>query len=590
MAEFGGHYDFPAKTLESRSGSPLDNPAIPPTTAAVWEWFTDGNATESGERISHQNAIQITTVQQCVTMIATMIGSMTVRMMERTNAGHIEAIDTNLWYLLAVRPNPYQTAKTYIEQLAGCIAYCGNGYSQIERNDYGQPVALWPINPLKTDIVKVDRKMQELWPELRLQVGELVFKTSDGEPDGQFRLVPYADMIHVPMWALSGVKGMSPVMAARQALGLAAAAEKFGARHFGNSTSVPAVLTNKGPAPTPKVQQEIKESWQRQQGGHKQGSTAFLWGGDWSYQKIGLTPEEAQFLSTRGYQRADIAALWHISPHLVGDTSRLSGTNSEQLMLQFLTITLNPYLGKIQDEFAFKLCPSSGRKANKYFFEFDTDELLRTDIKSQMDSYVLGRQGGWWTVNNILRKLGENPGGPECDVRIVPVNYQNAECLLHTESIQDQPVSYKTEPDPDASPTPDERNMLGKYTRSYISIYSDAFRRYSARSKRDYDAVNALFRPVLRSIADMALGSKEAFPPLQGDAIDSVITDSLKAMSKRSAKWPAEIPADEMATYANAEFLRAVRSIHISVSREIAAAAAVKQLEAPEESEDAETD
>lgn len=551
---------------ETRSGSPLDDPAVPPTTTAVWEWIvSEGHATESGERVTHHNAIQISTVYQCVTLLATMAASMTLRLMERTNKGHIEATDNNLHYLLSVRPNPYQSASTFIEQLVGCMAYTGNCFAQLERNSLGQVVAIWPVNPLKTDIIK-------------LPTNELAFKTTDGEPEGSYRIVKYEDMIHVPLFALAGVKGLSPIMAARQALGLAAAAEKFGARHFANGTGTPALITNKGPKPELKVQQEIRESWNQQQGGRNQGKTAFLFGGDWDYKKIGLTPEEAQFLATRGYQRADIAAIWHISPHLVGDTSRLSGTNSEQLMIQFLTLTLNPYLVKLQSEFVHKLCPTQGRKAGKFFIEFDTSELLRTDIKSQMDSYLAGRQGGWYTANDVLRKLGENPGGPECDVYQVAVNYQNATRLLDTESIQDQPID-------EATPTQAERNMLGVYTRSYISIYSDAFRRLSTRNKRDYDTVSVLFRPVLRSIADMATGNQSAFPSFSGDAIDGVITDTLKAMAKRAAKWPIAICAEEMAAYANAEFLRAVRSIHIAVSREAAAANAVAQLAAPDETE-----
>jgi hypothetical protein len=133
--------------------------------------------------------------------------------------------------------------------------------------------------------------------------------------------------------------------------------------------------------------------------------------------------------------------------------------------------------------------------------------------------------------------------------------------------------------------------MLGGYTRSYIHVYSDAFRRLSKRSTKDYDAVNALFRPVLRSIADYALDSRNGAFPIPGDPIDGVITDSLRAMAKRVSKWPDVIPEGEMANYANAEFLRAVRSLHIAVTRESAVAAAIKQLESKaEEPEDAETD
>jgi HK97 family phage portal protein len=487
---------------------------------------------------------------------------MPLRLMERTGSGHVVAEDTGLHYLLNVEPNPEMTSTTYIETMVGCLAANGNCYSQIERNTTKVAISIWPLNPLKTE-------------PIRQANGVLAYKTSDGESLGAHRIVDAADIIHVPLFGLEGRRGMSPIMMARQSLGLAKAAEKHGARLFSNGTKGAGVFMNKGPKPDAKTQKEMKESWQEQAGGNNQGRMQFLYGGDWSFQSLGLTPEESQFLATRSFQRADIASMWRISPHLVGDTSRLSGTNSEQLMLQFLVIALAPYLRKLEAEFNRKLCPTVGRKAGKYYTSFDPSGLLRTDLKSQNEAYQAGRVGGWYTANDVLRKLGENPGGPECDVTITAVNYQNSKRLLDTESLQDQPIDA-------ALPTPAERSMLGEFTRGYIHIYSDSFGRLLVRNKRDYDTLSTLFRPVLRSIADAAMGKIGALPDLAGDVADDAIHDALKAMEKRAAKWPAVIPTAEVATYANTEFVKALRTIHVQVSRNTAAAKAVAQLEAPE--------
>lgn len=562
MPLFGNKNEITTLGL-SESRSPIDNPSVPLNSPAIWDWFVGGEPTASGEQVNEANALQITTVYACVTLLATMAASLPVKLIERATKGHTEAVDSPLYFLLANEPNPEMSAVTFIETLVGCLALTGNCYAQIERNPAGQPVAIWPLNPLKTKAMRND--------------GKLIYTTTDGQTDGKYRFINSDDMIHVPLFSLDGVVGISPIAMARQSLGLAKAAEKFGARLFGNGARPGGLLFNKGPKPDPKTQQELRESWQQQQGGQNQGKIGFLFGGEWSYEQLGLTADEAQFLATRNYQRADIASIYKISPHLVGDTSRLSGTNSEQLMLQFLTITLRPYLSKLEAEFTRKLCPTLGRKAGKFFFQFDVSGLLRTDLKTQMESYQAGRNGGWYTANDVLRKLGENPGGPECDVYITPVNYQNSARLLDTESLQDQPVDAN----PDA-PTAAERNMLGIYTRSYISLYKDAFGRLLHRNKRDLASIDSLFRPVLRSIADMAMDKAPAFAVPAGDAIDSVITDALKSMAKRAAKWPDEASQDVM----TAEFTRAVRSIHIAVSRETAAQKAVAELAAPEETEE----
>jgi hypothetical protein len=200
-------------------------------------------------------------------------------------------------------------------------------------------------------------------------------------------------------------------------------------------------------------------------------------------------------------------------------------------------------------------------------------------LKSQNEAYQAGRNGGWYTANDVLRKLNENPGGPECDVYITPVNYQNSKRLLDTESLQDQPVDQ-------ALPTAAERNMLGVYTRAYITLYSDAFGRLLTRTKRDLSTIDALFRPVLRSIADMAIGENGVGLFTGGDPADGVITDALKAMEKRVAKWPEMIPDADRAALATTEFTRAVRAVHIALSRDIAAAKAVAQLAAPDAEEE----
>jgi hypothetical protein len=322
-------------------------------------------------------------------------------------------------------------------------------------------------------------------------------------------------------------------------------------------------LINKGKAPDLKARQEMRESWQLEQGGQNQGKIGFLFGADWSYEQLGISPEESQFLATRSYQRADIAALYKISPHLVGDTSRLSGTNSEQLMLQFLTISLRPYLSKLEAEFTRKLCPTQGCKAGKFFAQFDVAGLLRTDLKSQSEAYQAGRNGGWYTANDVLRKLGENPAGSECDVYIVPVNYMNAERLL----------DKKADP---IQPTAAERSALSNMTDAYIGLFRDSFGRAITRNKRDFDAISACFRPVLTAICEEAerqAGIKFDLNDGWNTMQERSIKDVLKTMEKRAADWTAE-KADE---FAGQEFTKAVRAIVLNTYREAGAAIATKE-------------
>lgn len=373
----------------------------------------------------------------------------------------------------------------------------------------------------------------------------------------------------------------------RQSLGLAKATEKFGARFFGNGSRPGGVVMNKGARPDLKVQKEITESWNQQHGGTNQGKTAFLFGGEWSYQQIGLSPEDSQFLATRNFQRAEIAAMYHLPPHYAGDTSRLSGNNAEQQNLQVVTDTLRPYLCRGENEIIRKLMPTQGRKANKYFVSFDVSERQRGDFKTQQEGFAAGVQWGWFSPNDVRKKLGENPGPAELDVYRIPVNMQSAKTLLTTESIQDQPLPGAEPPsDPAAPPTQDpnlptaaERNLLGIYTRAYIGLYRDAFRRFSRRSKHDYASIYACFQSVLRSMADLACGQIDAVLRDSSSIQDGLVEEVIRSMEKRAAKWPSAISEEEFEGYASSEFLKAVRSIHINASREMSAARAAQEVQ-----------
>jgi HK97 family phage portal protein len=562
-------------SLELRN-DPLNNPAVPLSSPALWQWLQGGEPTAAGELVTDLTALQITTVYRCVRFIAESIASLPLDVWETISGGREKAVDQDVYYLLSTEPNPEMSAFTFKETWFGCCSLTGNGYAQIERNSAGRAVGLWPLHPHKTKPIR--------------QQNILMYQTSDGMPPGQTRIISAEDMLHIALFSLDGVWGLSPVGLVRQALGLTKAAEKFGARWFGNGSRPAGVVFNKGPRPDPKVQKEIIESWQREQGGTNQGKTAFLFGGEWDYKAIGLSPEDSQFLETRKYQRADIAALWGLPPHYVGDTSRMSGNNAEQEGLRVVTDTLRPYLSRAENEIDRKLMPHVGRKANLYFVKFDVSERLRGDFKTQQEGFAAGVQWGWFSPNDVRRKLGENPGPKELDVYRSPVNMQSAKTLLSTESIQDQPVgSGASEPpaaegdaDGDPEPTAQERKLLGVYTRSFINVYRDAFVRLSRRDRRDSDAIDSLFRPVLTSITGLAIeqnGIASGIPASDEWLTGDIVADVLKSMEKRAAKWPAQISAVDLDGIASQEFLKAVRTIHISTSREWAGVRAAREVE-----------
>jgi HK97 family phage portal protein len=558
--------------LELRS-DPLNNPAIPLSTSGFLAWASGAEPTASGEQVTILTALQQATVNGCVRVISETVASLPVRVFELTDQGRKDAPDHDLTYLLGVAPNPEMTAFTFWESFSGSLALTGNAYAEIQRDKGGRAVAIWPLRP---DLTEPKR----LPPKPDGTPGDVIYETTDGMTDGRTRRIPAANILHCPLFSFDGMKGFSPIQLARQGIGLARAAEKSGARFFGNGARPGGILSTTSDLDDDAIK-AVKDSWNRTQGGDKQGSTAVL-PGDWKYTPTSTNNKDAQFIEARQFQRSEICAIFRVPPHMVGDTTKLSNANAENASREFITDCIRPYLSRLESEVTRKLLPTIGRNSGRFEVQFDVTERLRGDTESQAAGYAAGKQWGWLSTNDIRTELGWNPIGPVGDTYWVPVNMQNADRLLDTESVQDQPIGDQPllgdgNSHDDATPTAAERSMLGRYTTAYISIYRDAFGRLLKRDKRDFETVAALFAPVLRSIADVAQDtamSQNHLTMMPSAALDRHVETVCRSLAKRAETYTA----DDAESAVGTEFAKAVRSLVINIRRDAAAFAAEQEI------------
>jgi HK97 family phage portal protein len=140
------------------------------------------------------------------------------------------------------------------------------------------------------------------------------------------------------------------------------------------------------------------------------------------YQQIGIPPEEAQFLETRKFQINEIARMYRIPPHMVGDLEKSSFSNIEQQSLEFVKYTLDPWVSRWEQAMVRALLSAEEKK--KYFFKFNVDGLLRGDYQSRMNGYAIGRQNGWMSANDIreLENLDRIPAEDGGDLYLINGN------------------------------------------------------------------------------------------------------------------------------------------------------------------------
>lgn len=451
-----------AKTLRQRLASMVlrtspENPATPLT--AIAKWLSSGNQTVAGELVNETIALQITTVQTCIRVLAESIASLPCVLYEKTEKGRVEAVNQRLHYILGTEPNDEMSAFTFWETLVGANALTGNSYGEIKWAANGQVGEIYPLNPLITEPFRDSNGY--IAYRTRQGVAQTAPNTNNSNVlNHGWRVIEAKDILHFRLFSIDGLKGLSPITLARQALGLTLAAEKFGAKFFGNGTRPGGVLS--GPEDLDETQlADNRAAWESAQGGSNQGRVAVM-SGEWTYKQIGLSPEDSQFLATRVFQRAEIAAMFRVPSHMAGDTSKISNSSYEQMTLSFVSDTLRPILTRIESELNRKLIAQTGRKANKFFVKFDLSERLRSDHETTMKGIALGRQWGLITANEGRLALGMNPtDDASANTLMYPVNMANALQLIqqaHIENVQEQPVVPGQE-DEDETPTnktPDE--------------------------------------------------------------------------------------------------------------------------------------
>ena len=365
--------------------------------------FFFGRST-SGKNVNERTAMQTTAVYSCVRILAEAVASLPIHVYRYTETGKERVYDHPLYYLLHDEPNPEMTSFVFRETLMSHLLIWGNAYAQVIRDGNGRVLSLYPLLP---DKMEVDRDEQ----------GRLFYtytRNTDENPNfneyGRVRL-RQEDVLHIPGLGFDGLVGYSPIAMAKNAVGMTLACEEYGASFFENGATPGGVLEHPGVLKDPA---KVRESWHSVYGGSRNAGKVAVLEEGMKYQQIGIPPEEAQFLETRKFQIDEIARLYRIPPHMVGDLDRSSFSNIEQQSLEFVKYTLDPWVVRWEQSIPRALFLPQEKK--QYFVKMNVDGLLRGDYQSRMNGYAVGRQNGWLSSNDIremenMNLIPEEEGG-----------------------------------------------------------------------------------------------------------------------------------------------------------------------------------
>ena len=403
------------------------------TSGSSYRFFLGGST--SGKTVTERSAMQITAVYSCVRILAEAIAGLPLHLYTyKEDGGKEKAIGHPLYLLLHDEPNPEMSSFVFRETLMTHLLLWGNAYAQIIRNGKGEVVALYPLMPNR---MTVDRDSS----------GQLFYSYQMNNSDAPTMktgsvILKSSDVLHIPGLGFDGLVGYSPIAMAKNAIGLAIATEEYGAKFFANGATPGGLLEYPG---TVKDPDRVRESWNKGfSGSQNAGKVAILEEG-MKYTPISIAPEQAQFLETRKFQINEIARIFRVPPHMVGDLEKSSFSNIEQQSLEFVKYTLDPWVVRWEQSLSRALFTPEEKK--KYFFKFNVEGLLRGDYQSRMNGYATARQNGWMSANDIreLENLDRIPAEEGGDLYLINGNMLP---LVHAGAFADID-SGKEESEPD---------------------------------------------------------------------------------------------------------------------------------------------
>ena len=357
----------------------------------------------AGKRVTDRTALQHIAVYACVRVLSEAIAQLPLHVYKYNDKGKERVPQHPLYFLLHDQPNPEMTSFVFRETLMSHLLIYGNAYAQIIRNGRGDALGLYPLMP---DKMKVDRDEKN-----RLIYIYSRYDEANPNLKEQGDIVLYADeVLHIPGLGYDGLVGYSPIALAKNAIGISIACEDYGASFFGNNANPSGVLEHPGVIKNP---DKLRDAWHRAYGGRNAHKVAVLEEGV-KFTPISIPNNEAQFLETRKFQIEEIARMYRVPLHMIGDLDHATFSNVEHLSLDFVKYSLDPWI--VRWEQGLQKALLSDSEKGQYFIKFNVDGLLRGDYASRMQGYSIGIQNGFLCPNDVreledMNLIPEEKGG-----------------------------------------------------------------------------------------------------------------------------------------------------------------------------------
>jgi len=362
-------------------------------------------SSSAGVRVTPESALALPVIQNCVTLLAESLAQLPLELYERQDGGQRQvAVDHPLYQVLRYKPNPFQTPYDRVELSQMSAGLRGNSYSVIDRGDDGQVRELWPLDTDKVTVLK--------GPDL------LPYYQVAGVADP----LPMRLVHHVRWHSHNGYVGLSPMQLHADAVGLALAVRQFTGKSFANGATLSGVIERPKEVAAIKDQASIDsivDQWGAKYSGLDNAKKVALLQEGMTFKPVSMTNVDADLAALLKLSAVDGARIYKIPLPMVNDLDKANYNTIEQLLIQFVVFALLPWAKRHEQAMMRDFLLEGDRK--RYFIEFNLSGLMRGDQKSRYESYAIGRQWGWLSVNDI-RRLENLPPVAGGDTYLQPLN------------------------------------------------------------------------------------------------------------------------------------------------------------------------
>ncbi len=335
------------------------------------------------------NSLQVASVLSCVRVRSEDLSTLPMILYRELADDDLEpAKDHPLYPLLRYDPNDEMTGVNWLQVMCMHVDVLGNGFAQIVSNTYGEPVSIWP---LMADRMKLARDEQ----------GKLIYRYR--RENGEVRIFQSSEILHFRGLSTDGLLGCSPVQWAGGPSLLALNAERFGITFFANGSHPGGVITTNGTISTEGAKQLAADFEGPHMGVQNANRVAVLEDGT-TFTPFTIPPEDAQFLETRNFERSEIAGMYRVPPHKIGDLSRSTYANIEEQNIDWGISGLRPTAVGFEREIEHKF----NLRKQGLTVKVGLDALLRGNALGRAQALDIQRRNGVVNANEWRRMEGRN--------------------------------------------------------------------------------------------------------------------------------------------------------------------------------------